>query len=523
MQKIVALLNYNSILTYNHTLLIGMIFLVSAISAFAYKKQFAATILLMISSAFISYTFISFDPFLNSWDERFHALVAKNMIEHPLKPVLYADPIISYDYKNWTGNNVWLHKQPLFLWQIALSIKLFGLSEKAVRLPSLVMLCLLTPIVVRTGKLLFNHETGFIAAVLLITNNFILEHVSGRQQIEHNDITFMFYLISSVWAWLEYENSGKKHWLFIAAALSGCSILVKWVTGLLFYAGYGFYHSLVKRDLWTKDKTMLLIASLFITIAVTAPWQLYTATKFPLEASYEHAFNAKHFWDAIEGHGGGILFYVKELNRHFGFFYPFILIGMVLMLFKTHRYTLGFTTAVMVIAFYVFFTAAATKMTSFVMPVAPLCFIFIGYSFNRLLHLFKEDGLYRPALTICLISIASIHNVNANEAVAAHWRNPESEWGRFFQNTADNTVVYKNLSKDLSKEYVIAYCNQFEEIDCMFYSGITAYSWLDEKKIKELKSSGKKLAVFKSNLPEFIVKDSSIVILPYDYKANKAY
>ena len=250
MHKIQELLNYNPILIYNHTLLSGVLFIIIAISAFAFKKQIVATVLLMIASALICYSFISFDPFLNSWDERFHALVGKNMIEHPFKPMLYAEPIISYDYKNWTGNHVWLHKQPLFLWQIALSIKLFGLSEKAVRLPSLVMLCLLIPIVVRIGKILFNQETGFIAAVLLVTNNFILEHVSGRQQIEHNDITFMFYLIGSVWAWLEYEYSGKKRWLFFAAALSGCSILVKWVTGILFYAGLGYYHLLIKKDLW---------------------------------------------------------------------------------------------------------------------------------------------------------------------------------------------------------------------------------------------------------------------------------
>ena len=523
MHKIQELLNYNPILIYNHTLLSGVLFIIIAISAFAFKKQIVATVLLMIASALICYSFISFDPFLNSWDERFHALVGKNMIEHPFKPMLYAEPIISYDYKNWTGNHVWLHKQPLFLWQIALSIKLFGLSEKAVRLPSLVMLCLLIPIVVRIGKILFNQETGFIAAVLLVTNNFILEHVSGRQQIEHNDITFMFYLIGSVWAWLEYEYSGKKRWLFFAAALSGCSILVKWVTGILFYAGLGYYHLLIKKDLWNRETILLTTKALVITIAIALPWQLYTYLHFPLESAYERTFNAKHFWEVIEGHGGSNFFYLTELKRHFGVYYVLLFTGILLMLLNRQRYALGLTTAVIVLVFYTFFSVAATKMTSFVMPVAPLCFVFIGFSIYKILYTIKSHRLASFVLTVSLLSLSSIYNINTNEAVTTHWRNTDSEWGKFFQNTTDNTIIYKNLHKDLSEEYVVAYCNQFEEIDCMFYSGITAYSWLDEKKFTELKSSGKKIAVFKNNLPDFVIKDPSIAILPYEYKANKAY
>jgi len=31
------------------------------------------------------------DPFLNTWDEQFHALVAKNMMANPFKPMLYAE------------------------------------------------------------------------------------------------------------------------------------------------------------------------------------------------------------------------------------------------------------------------------------------------------------------------------------------------------------------------------------------------------------------------------------------------
>ena len=39
--------------------------------------------------------FIISDPVVHDWDERFHALVAKNMIENPLKPTLYKSPVFA--------------------------------------------------------------------------------------------------------------------------------------------------------------------------------------------------------------------------------------------------------------------------------------------------------------------------------------------------------------------------------------------------------------------------------------------
>lgn len=76
------------------------------------------------------------EPFLHPWDERFHALVSMNMINDPLRPMLHANPLLPYSSTEWCCTHVWLHKLPLFLWQMALSMKLFAVSEIALRLPS---------------------------------------------------------------------------------------------------------------------------------------------------------------------------------------------------------------------------------------------------------------------------------------------------------------------------------------------------------------------------------------------------
>lgn len=77
------------------------------------------------------------DKYLHNWDERYHALVAKNMMTEPFAPKLYKNPVLDYDYRYWSSNHIWLHKQPFPLWCITLSFKLFGVNELALRLPSI--------------------------------------------------------------------------------------------------------------------------------------------------------------------------------------------------------------------------------------------------------------------------------------------------------------------------------------------------------------------------------------------------
>ncbi|MBP7399885.1 MAG: hypothetical protein KA954_09890, partial [Chitinophagales bacterium] len=89
-------------------------------------KNFYTYLILFFGALGIRILFNSFFPYLHDWDERFHALVAKNMMTHPFTPMLRANPVLPYDETSWTDGHIWLHKQPLFLWQMALSMKIFG-------------------------------------------------------------------------------------------------------------------------------------------------------------------------------------------------------------------------------------------------------------------------------------------------------------------------------------------------------------------------------------------------------------
>ncbi len=136
--------------------------------------------------------FVSAEFFLHAWDERYHALVAKNLIQHPLLPTLYDNPDLPHNYREWSASHVWLHKQPLPLWAMAWSMFLFGVNEMALRLTSVLLTTIGIGLTYQIGYLLFSRKIGFIAAFLYTIHGLILEATGGRVATDHIDVFFSF-------------------------------------------------------------------------------------------------------------------------------------------------------------------------------------------------------------------------------------------------------------------------------------------------------------------------------------------
>ncbi|MCC6541762.1 MAG: hypothetical protein IT225_06045 [Flavobacteriales bacterium] len=87
-----------------------------------WKGRSRWSIALLTTAALVLRVFsATLDPFLNQWDECFHALVAKRMVDDPFTPVLYVKGVLPTSSASWTQAHLWLHKPPFFLWQISCS------------------------------------------------------------------------------------------------------------------------------------------------------------------------------------------------------------------------------------------------------------------------------------------------------------------------------------------------------------------------------------------------------------------
>jgi len=299
------------------------------------RKEFLSVGFLFIT-ALLVYSFAALlDPFLNLWDERFHALVAKNMIHHPLKPTLYDNPVADMAYDRWDRYTIWLHKQPLFLWQIALSYKIFGVSEFSLRVPDIVLGAALVFAVYRSGKLLVNPHVGYLAGVLSISTLYFIELVAGRQEVDHNDFTFMVYVSLSLWALIEYHITHKAIWIYLIGAFSGLAILCKWLVGLLVYLGC-FIVNLLQKKYRMSDYRTIIIA-LLITFTVAVPWQILTFVWYPTEALKALNFNLFHFTMPLDGHRGTFWYHFENFDVIYGMLASFFIVPAFYLLYKRSK------------------------------------------------------------------------------------------------------------------------------------------------------------------------------------------
>ena len=202
------------------------------------KNRITSAFYIVILLGFLLRVYCSLDPYLHEWDERFHALVAKNLIENPFKPTLYKFPFFEYDFKSWQSNHVWLHKQPLTLWGIALSIKIFGVSAFAVRIPSILLSTFCIWFTFLIGKKMFNPRVGFWAAFFLSVNGLVIEITSGRVTTDHVDLFFMFFIELGILLSVLYQENPRRYLLYFIGVSIGAGILCKWLPAFIVPVSY---------------------------------------------------------------------------------------------------------------------------------------------------------------------------------------------------------------------------------------------------------------------------------------------
>ena len=123
--------------------------------AAVWKARITARLALVVFAALALRVDAARQESIHAWDERFHAVVAKNLISHPLTPTLYDRPLSADPRAPWTEAHVWLHKPPLALWMMAASMSVFGVNALAMRLPSVLASTLGLVLTFAIGRRLF--------------------------------------------------------------------------------------------------------------------------------------------------------------------------------------------------------------------------------------------------------------------------------------------------------------------------------------------------------------------------------
>lgn len=340
----------------------------------AYKKGLVVILLLGLFLRIFSAS----DPILHSWDERYHALVAKNMVHHPLRPMLHEHPLLDYDNENWVGSNVWLAKPIFPLLLMSGSIAVFGANLFAVRFVSVLLGLLAIWLTFLIGKRLFNEKVGYVAAFLHAINGSMLELAGGRISSDHVELCFIVMVQLAIYFALKrFNREGKPLFIFLSGLFMGLAFLSKWYPALLVLPIWMlfFYHYFGWRwSLFFKQLGLLLLG--FSLVAL--PWCSYMLIHYPVEMNRILKGAAVAYTTAVDSHSKPFYYYFLETLYLFGEVVFIPLAYFVYSAFKK-KAKFRYWPIIAWVAIPLFlFSFADTKRFTYLLIAAPAFFILIA-------------------------------------------------------------------------------------------------------------------------------------------------
>lgn len=446
----------------------------------AQNKSYSMALFLILLAGLLLRIYTASDLYLHEWDERYHALVAKHMIEAPFRPTLYAHPILDYDYRSWVSNHIWLHKPPLPLWLMAFSLQVFGINEWALRLPSILASTLAIALTYEIGKYYLDQKSALLAAFLHAIHGLVIELTGGRIATDHYDVLFLVFIELGIYFSIRYtRNAAHLKWAIGIGMSMGLAILIKWLPALIILPIWMLLAISSKPD-WSRlirDGSLIILTAFFLVF----PWQWYIFHEFRLEANWESSYNILHITQGIEGHLEPWYYHLNKWRLIFG---ELIYLPLVWLLWKTVKsYTHRakpklLSLSVWIFIPLVFFSVVKTKMQAYTLFVAPAIFI-LSALFFRLLRLSRPSHSKRIRRLVTIISILLIvlpirYSLERLKPFEDRDRNPS--WVQHL----------KSLKSVLPSNAILF--NTAHPIECMFYTNILAAysSHPDDKTIEKL-------------------------------------
>jgi 4-amino-4-deoxy-L-arabinose transferase-like glycosyltransferase len=360
--------------------------LLFAVLAFRLRDRPRLAVCLAIASGTAIALAMSMDDFLHPWDERYHAVVARHLIRHPLVPTLYEETPLPMA-PVWGSGQVWIHKPPLPLWLMGATLRLLGTCELAIRLPSVLLLALCAYATARIGATLLDERVGLLAAFLVAINGNLLDLASGRKPTDHTDSLLTSLTCLAVWSAVEHASRPSRRRAALTGLLAGLAVLAKWLIGLLPFA---VWLVLLRRR---RDRWPDLLLGLAVCALVATPWQLYVSRAFPAEAAFEATHRIQHLFEPLDAHTGGPLFYLIRIPRTFGELSP---LAIVWFAWRRRAPALLVWAALP----YAFFSLVATKLENYVMPAAPAVALMVAWA---AVELWRERPRWMHLLAASLV------------------------------------------------------------------------------------------------------------------------
>lgn len=345
--------------------------------------------------------------YIQQWDEAYHALVADNMTINPIEPILLRDLPYSYDSGEWTRARIWLHKPPMAMWLMALSLKMFGRHELFLRLPSILFDILFLSLVLGFGRHVFRPLSVILFSAVWAICCPMISVVAGLCPTDHPDalLTSFLNLCAVGFLWMLAKGPSVRISFLVGVAWAA-AYLTKGISAatlplaVLLCAGISLQGRMKAWRIPTRHWHCILAAIAGMSFAL--PWPIYSSLRWPAEASSASRYSFLHLSQALEGHRHPLLFHFVQIPKSiWNLDIPWLACGIGLGLvslaiihaFRTRSMPHRFL-AIWIIITFSLYTFAATKMIRYCLPAYPaLLFLLIDGFLSLLIHPRKADSL----------------------------------------------------------------------------------------------------------------------------------
>lgn len=295
--------------------------------------------------------------------------------------------------------DLWNTKPPLMIWLQVLFMKILGVGELAVRMPSAIagfFTCIV--LLVFSIKYIKDFWFGFIAVLVLVTSQgYISLHA-----VKTGDYDALLTLFTTLYCFLFYTylETGKKKYIYLFFINLALAILTKSVAGLLFLPGL-FIYTLWQRKLILLLKTKDFYFGIGILLVIVGGFYFLREIQSSgyWEAVHKNELGGRYM-AALENHKGDFWYYYNNfITNKLTAWYLLIPCGLGIGFFHKDKriFKLTVFSFLMAITFFLVISTAQTKLDWYDVPLYPflsvIISVFIYYIFSALK---KNEFLQKP-------------------------------------------------------------------------------------------------------------------------------
>lgn len=323
------------------------------------RNAFYLLVILFLSYLFFFFNLGSYS--LKEPDEGRYAEIPREMAEQ-------GDYVVPH--LNYTR---YFEKPPLSYWVTAASYKLFGLDEWSFRFPNALVAFLCSLLLYVFGKRWFSAETGFFAAVILMS----CFGFFTMARIVTMDMLFTGLLFGALLCFNEYYRSLKGAYRFLFHGCLAMATLAKGPAAIILVGATTLVFLFTEKRM-SFLRNLLDVRGLVPFIVLAAPW--FIAISLKEKEFFQFFFidqNIMRFLTTRHCRSGPVYYFIPVLA---GGMLPwsFLLPRAIVGLWRMRELRLFLIWSALI---FVFFSASGSKLPPYILPVFPALALLLGHFF----------------------------------------------------------------------------------------------------------------------------------------------